>query len=419
MNSYESFRIVEPVLQSKSNFTTYIPDLENNLVKDYLYKLYLSIIKSSELIILKVIAIQNSNNPTITSPKVDFNQQTSMYSFSDYYQIYSVEFKNQSYELCFQSYSQYDIQREFDFRENYIFISGSSLQSDKSKELWEYIFNESKKCSSLNCKMLRFINSEYPKSFLSSIEQINIPVNNLSALFIPERKRTQLKRFIDSINNFGDTQTSLRFLLNGKPGTGKTQIINAIINETLENVSVLTCNGGDLPIQKIFNFCGLFRPSLLVIDDLDFIAGERDDNPRKNPLGEFLQALDGLLPNNVFVLASTNDKKLVDAAAQRPGRFDMILDIAEIEPNNYLQLIRRETKDIEIIKLFDDETLIYLRDKKVTGAFIVSLIKQVNNAIQMNGELSKTEFLDYLDLAYKGFYDFNEENYKSAIGFNF
>lgn len=418
MNSYESFRIVEPVLQSKSNFTTYIPDLENNLVKDYLYKLYLSIIKSSELKILKVIAIQNSNNPTITSPKVDFNQQTSMYSFSDYYQIYSVEFKNQSYELCFQSYSQYDIQREFDFRENYIFISGSSLQSDKSKELWEYIFNESKKCSSLNCKMLRFINSEYPKSFLSSIEQINIPVNNLSALFIPERKRTQLKRFIDSINNFGDSQTSLRFLLNGKPGTGKTQIINAIINETLENVSVLTCNGGDLPIQKIFKFCGLFKPSLLVIDDLDFIARERDDNPRKNPLGEFLQALDGLLPNNVFVLASTNDKKLVDAAAQRPGRFDMILDIAEIEPNNYLQLIRRETKDIEIIKLFDDETLIYLRDKKVTGAFIVSLIKQVNNAIQMNGELSKTEFIDYLDLAYKGFYDFNEENYKSAIGFN-
>ena len=418
MNSYESFRIVEPELQSKSNFTRNIPDLENNLVKDYLYKHYLSIVQSTELKILKVIAIQNSNNPTITSPKVDFNQQTSMYSFSDYYQIYSVEFKDQSYELCFQSYSQYDFQREFDFRENYIFISGSSLQSDKSKELWEYIFNESKKCSSLNCKMLRFINSEYPKSFLSCIEQINIPVNNLSALFIPERKRTQLKRFIESINNFGDTQTSLRFLLNGKPGTGKTQIINAIINETLGNVSVLTCNGGDLPIQKIFNFCGLFRPSLLVIDDLDFIAGERDDNPRKNPLGEFLQALDGLLPNNVFVLASTNDKKLVDAAAQRPGRFDMILDIAEIEPNNYLQLIRRETKDAEIIKLFDDDTLIYLRDKKVTGAFIVSLIKQVNNASQLNGKISKPEFLDYLELAYKGFYDFNEETYKSAIGFN-
>jgi len=418
MNSYESFRIVEPELQSKSNFTRNIPDLENNLVKDYLYKHYLSIVQSTELKILKVIAIQNSNNPTITSPKVDFNQQTSMYSFSDYYQIYSVEFKDQSYELCFQSYSQYDFQREFDFRENYIFISGSSLQSDKSKELWEYIFNESKKCSSLNCKMLRFINSEYPKSFLSCIEQINIPVNNLSALFIPERKRTQLKRFIESINNFGDTQTSLRFLLNGKPGTGKTQIINAIINETLGNVSVLTCNGGDLPIQKIFNFCGLFRPSLLVIDDLDFIAREREDNPRKNPLGEFLQALDGLLPNNVFVLASTNDKKLVDAAAQRPGRFDMILDIAEIEPNNYLQLIRRETKDVEIIKLFDDDTLIYLRDKKVTGAFIVSLIKQVNNASQLNGKISRTEFLDYLELAYKGFYDFNEENYKSAIGFN-
>jgi len=418
MNSYDSFKIVEPVLQSKSNFTMYIPDLENNLVKDYLYKLYLNIIKSSELKILKVIAIQNSNNPTITSPKVEFNQQTSMYSFSDYYQIYSVEFKDQSYELCFQSYCQYDFHREFDVKENYLFISGSSLQSDKSKELWEFIINESKKCSSLNCKILRYIYSQFPKSFLSCIDQINIPVNNLSALFIPERKRTQLKRFIGSINNFNDTHTSLRFLLNGKPGTGKTQIINAIINETLGNISVLTCNGGDLPIHKIFNFCGLFRPALLVIDDLDFIAREREDNPRKNPLGEFLQALDGLLPNNVFVLASTNDKKLVDAAAQRPGRFDMILDIAEIEPNNYLQLIRRETKDTEIIRLFDDETLIYLRDKKVTGAFIVSLIKQVNNASQLNGKISRTEFLDYLELAYKGFYDFNEENYKSAIGFN-
>jgi hypothetical protein len=414
----ESFRIFEPVEQSKSTFSAYLPDLEDNIVKDYLYKLHLKSFKSTEITIQKVLAIENSSRPILTNPKISFNEKTSMYSFSDYHLFYTVLFKKQTYEISFQFYYQYDFQREFDFKENYIYINGSSLQSDKSQELWQIIFNESQKYSTLHNIVLRYIHSQYPKSLLSSLEQITVPENNLSALFISDRKKIQLKRFIDSINTFSDTQTSLRFLLNGRPGTGKTQIINAIINETLGNTNVVICNGGDIPVKKLFNFCGLFKPSLLVIDDLDFLVSERDDNLNKNTLGDFLQALDGLLPNNVFVLGSTNDKNLVDVAAQRPGRFDMILDISEIDSNNYLQLVRRETKNTTIIKLFDDDTLIYLRDKKVTGAFIVSLIKQVNNAIKLNGGINKTEFLDYLDLTHRGFYDCNDENYKSAIGFN-
>jgi len=85
----------------------------------------------------------------------------------------------------------------------------------------------------------------------------------------------------------------------------------------------------------------------LVIDDIDFLVANREDTFDKKSLGTFLQYLDGFIQQNLFILASTNDKKLVDTAASRPGRFDLIIDMSEINSDNYFSLIYRETTDPE------------------------------------------------------------------------
>ncbi|NMB81407.1 MAG: hypothetical protein GYA14_06275, partial [Ignavibacteria bacterium] len=119
---------------------------------------------------------------------------------------------------------------------------------------------------------------------------------------------------------------------------------------------------------------------------------------------------------NLFVLASTNDKKMVDIAASRPGRFDLILDIEEINSSNYHSLIIRETDDEQIIGFFTPELLSSFAMKKVTGAYIVSFIKQLKSVKKNKGSINAKDFEDYLNLTYNGFYKSNAENLK-AVGF--
>jgi SpoVK/Ycf46/Vps4 family AAA+-type ATPase len=300
-----------------------------------------------------------------------------------------------------------------------MWISGISEKAEKAMELANKIVDEAIMTSSLRNKVLKFTQSDFPiRDILSGMKIVEVPLMDINNIFIPENKKEQVNRFIYSINNYHNDKDSLRFLFNGKPGTGKTQLINSIINLTLGKVTVILCNGGNLPINQIIGFCEYFSPCLLIIDDLDFIAGDRKNNCNNAALGDFLQALDGFLPKNVFLLGATNDKTLVDKAASRPGRFDLIIDISEIHPKNYLSLVQRETKNDKIISFFNETTLEDLRRKKVSGAFIVSLVKQLESAIRMKGTITGDDFKEYFDLSHKGFYSFNDDSLITNVGFN-
>jgi len=217
--------------------------------------------------------------------------------------------------------------------------------------------------------------------------------------------------------NYHKNKTPMRYLFSGPPGTGKTNLINAIINETTGKITVILCNSADVPLERLFTFCQIFEPALLVIDDLDFIASDRQMNGQNATLGNLLNLLDGILPKNVFMLATTNSKALIDTAASRPGRFSLIIDLAVLDSKNYLQLIHRETDDEKIISLFDDNTLLDLKSKRITGALLVNLIKQLKSCKSMKGDVTKEDFEQYFDLIYNGFYKSNAETEVKGVGF--
>ncbi len=402
---------------SNALFKAYLTDTHTMIVKDYLYKLYLGKLTNENIIVNKALAIRNNIEPAVITPTLNFNEKNGMYSFSDLYLFFSLTYFDESYEICFQTHFSFELNCEDVFRKSFFYVSGISKKADQSEELTKLLIANAIAFSPIRNRVVRFDREKYKGEILSAVEFVDTVPTQLSNLFISNDKRIQIKRFIDSIGRFDDTKISLRYLFNGKPGTGKTQIINSIITATLGKCTVILCNGGRLPVKKLFEFGSYFNPCLLIIDDLDFLASDRASNYHQTELSDFLQSLDGIIPNFVFLLAATNDKNLVDTAASRPGRFDMILDIAEIEPLNYLSLIKRETDDVNIISLFDDDILQSLKDRKVTGAFIVSFMKQVKSSMQLNGKMSKKELSDYLNLCYRGFYSINDNNYNKAVGF--
>jgi SpoVK/Ycf46/Vps4 family AAA+-type ATPase len=71
-----------------------------------------------------------------------------------------------------------------------------------------------------------------------------------------------------------------------------------------------------------------FGPTLVVLDDIDLVLGHRDGGANDGPLADFLAALDGVRQReDILTIATTNDPKSLDPAAQRTSRFDMIVTL--------------------------------------------------------------------------------------------
>jgi len=244
------------------------------------------------------------------------------------------------------------------------------------------------------------------------IQLIEPPKSNFDNILISENITSDIRRFIYAFENFDKNNSPLRYLLSGKPGLGKTEVVRAVVEQCSRVGNVIIPKNMNGCEWLLFDFAKLFAPCVICIDDLDLMFGKREEGFAKHTLGTFLTALDGILENKVFIIATTNDKNLVDIAASRPGRFDEIIDFGDFEKRFYTDLIRQKTQNESIIALFDDEALDYMESKKVTGAYIVNLVKQLNIIVEMNPLFRKDDLMKYLQRNHKGFYktQLKEEN---------
>lgn len=123
-------------------------------------------------------------------------------------------------------------------------------------------------------------------------------------------------------------------LLYGPPGTGKTHIAEALagtlgVNWLKVSVTDLTSQWvgeGARKIEAAVDSALAAAPCILLIDEIDAIAGRRDDETSgegRKGVNALLVQLDRLkAAPGVVVLATTNDLSRLDPAVIRDGRFD-------------------------------------------------------------------------------------------------
>ncbi len=316
----------------------------------------------------------------------------------------------------------YQVSVFFECRHNdevdyYIHVLGEGANSGDAQVLLEYILTACARTSPYQNQAL-LATSQRANGQMMRLYEIDLGDDSLNDVFLPTDIGRQIDLFILALSNFDQIRTPLRYLFAGKPGTGKTKIIRAIANACKGKATFLFSNGAEERVDDLFEVASMFSPVVLCIDDIDMLAGPRQDGVHDHRLGTFLQRLDGFVKGDQFLLATTNDKALVDMAASRPGRFDRILDVSLIEPVHYLNLVRSKTNRDEVLLQFDNEILGLLESRRVSGAFIATLVKHLELISTFDpSRLERRYVIETIENSFEGFYKENR-NSRREVGFN-
>jgi transitional endoplasmic reticulum ATPase len=177
-------------------------------------------------------------------------------------------------------------------------------------------------------------------------------------------------------------------LLSGPPGTGKSLMARALAAET--GYSFLTADAATLlskwvgesekALRQVFRKARLTAPCIVLFDDVDALVPRRqggaDSGGSDRLVTQFLHELDELSDyQEILVLGATNRLDLVDPAALRPGRFDLVVQLDLPNREQRLAIFAVHTRTLS---LADDVDLGELADRAegLGGAEIAAICQQ-------------------------------------------
>jgi hypothetical protein len=187
------------------------------------------------------------------------------------------------------------------------------------------------------------------------------------------------------IAGVGDLSAELRdagqhlkrgLLLYGPPGTGKTHTVRYLTGK-LTGTTVLLLTGQSIEfVQSAAALARRLQPAMVVLEDVDLIAMDRDFSEGSNPLlFTLLDAMDGVGADAdvTFVLTTNRADVLEHALADRPGRVDLAIEIPRPDAVCREQLLRLYTRHVG---LEGGTSAVVAATEGVTASFIKELVRR-------------------------------------------
>jgi len=179
-------------------------------------------------------------------------------------------------------------------------------------------------------------------------------------------------------------------LLYGPPGTGKTLIARAVASEvdayfdTISGPEIVSKYKGESEerLREAFQQASENAPAILFIDEIDSIAGARDDDAdmENRVVAQLLTLMDGLEEREeVVVIGATNRVDAVDPALRRGGRFDREIEIGVPGEAGRREILDVHTRTMPLAEDVDLDALA-ARLHGFVGADIDSLAREAGMA---------------------------------------
>lgn len=206
-------------------------------------------------------------------------------------------------------------------------------------------------------------------------DQVILPEKTLKLL---ERNITQ---FIEHREKLHDLGMAIKkgLLFYGPPGTGKTHTIHYLASQLPDHTTLLITAGQVGLLGEYFLLARFLQPALIVIEDVDLIARDREDmdNPcAESLLNQLLNEMDGLREDAalLFVLTTNRPTHLEAALASRPGRIDQAIEFPLPDPDGRRKLFHLYSHDLPVSESIVEDLV--RRTDRATPAFIKELMRR-------------------------------------------
>ena len=195
-------------------------------------------------------------------------------------------------------------------------------------------------------------------------------------------------------------------LLHGPPGCAKTTLARAAVTASgatfipLLGTSLYSMYVGDgeAELRRAFQRARLSSPSVLFVDELDTLVGNRGDGSGDSSndvstrlLTTFLTELDGIdSSSGVLILGTTNRPLAIDAALLRPGRFDRRIYVPPPDHDGRVKALQVHTRKVPLHDDVDLERLAAMMDR-YTGAELQAVCREATIGALRDGGLESVD----------------------------
>jgi hypothetical protein len=165
-------------------------------------------------------------------------------------------------------------------------------------------------------------------------------------------------------------------LLYGPPGVGKTLTVMYLASQLHDRTVVLLTGQSFGTVGPSVDLATALQPAMVVLEDADLVALDRELGETNALLFQLLNAMDGLDEDHdvMFVLTSNRAELLEPALAARPGRIDQAVELPLPDAAGRCRLVELYGEGLDLV--LEDEDGIIEELEGVSPAFIRELLRR-------------------------------------------
>ncbi|MDP1866232.1 MAG: ATP-dependent Clp protease adaptor ClpS [Bradyrhizobium sp.] len=215
-----------------------------------------------------------------------------------------------------------------------------------------------------------------------------LPSVDRKDVILPQKTLALLDR---NVMGFVENRPALRrlkqstrkgILLYGPPGTGKTHTIRYLAANLPGHTTLIVTAEQVALLDAYMNLARLLQPAMVVIEDVDLIASDRDGmGPcEESLLNKLLNEMDGLKEDAeiLFVLTTNRPEQLETALAGRPGRIDQAIEVPLPDDIGRAKLVQLYGGGLPLDPTIVDD--VAQRTRGVSAAFVKELMRRIAQA---------------------------------------